>query len=88
MSTYTVLKIIMLVGILLVVFGVYMLAVGFGLPIPNITAAVPGASVSGTELPPGLIILIVGAALALVGGMVSNKRLEAHKSGGRRRQKR
>jgi len=73
-GTFLKLKIIMLIGTILIVLGSYMLAVDLGVPLPNITASVPGASVSGSEVPPGVILLIVGTVLALGGGTISNQR--------------
>ena len=69
----------MYLGAGVVVLGLIVLLADYGAPIPSLTAHVPGVSVAGESLPPGLVILLIGILIAGLFGWLSNERYRAGK---------
>lgn len=52
-KTFDLYRWMMIASFILALFGGYVLLIGYGVPLPNITAQVPGAALSAENLPPG-----------------------------------
>ena len=80
-KTYALYRTLMVLSFLLGAFGAYMMLIGYGVPIPNITAQVPGAAIAGQNLPPGAILFMGGFGTSIAFGWLSNERVGKYAAG-------
>ena len=79
--TYKVFRWMMWLGAFLIIAGLVVWFFGFLEPIANFNAQLAGASFSGTDLPPGLVLILLGLAISFTFGWLSNDRERAQRSG-------